>query len=217
MAMIQFVANYDDLSTDRGFQFKFYCDKCGNGHLSHFEPSTLGTASSLLSAAGNIFGGFLNSAGHSAYEIQRAVGGKAHDGALERAVTEGRTYFKQCTRCGKWVCPDICWNVRAGMCEYCAPDEEEELAAQQAQATAEQIYTKVREQNYTAGMNFADKSGLRSCTGCGARLTTSSRFCPECGQSNEEASVTTKHCTECGAKLEVGQKFCAGCGTRAPI
>jgi len=29
MALIQFVQNYQDLSTDRGFQFKFHCDKCG--------------------------------------------------------------------------------------------------------------------------------------------------------------------------------------------
>jgi hypothetical protein len=34
--MIQFVANYDDLSTDKGFQFKFHCDKCRNGYLSRF-------------------------------------------------------------------------------------------------------------------------------------------------------------------------------------
>lgn len=34
--MIQFVANYDDLSTDKGFQFKFHCDRCRNGYLSRF-------------------------------------------------------------------------------------------------------------------------------------------------------------------------------------
>src|SRR5918997_1461118 len=51
MALIKFVRNYDDLSTDRGYQFKFYCDKCGNGFLSNFENSTIGTAGSLLRAA----------------------------------------------------------------------------------------------------------------------------------------------------------------------
>jgi hypothetical protein len=50
MAMIQFVRNYDDLSTDRGYQFKFYCDKCGNGYMSRFQPSVIGTAGSLLRA-----------------------------------------------------------------------------------------------------------------------------------------------------------------------
>jgi hypothetical protein len=70
MALIQFVQNYDDLSTDRGHQFKFYCDRCGNGHMSRFKPSVVGTAGSLLRAAGDLFGGVLGSAGHSAYEIQ---------------------------------------------------------------------------------------------------------------------------------------------------
>jgi hypothetical protein len=32
-SLIQFVANYDDLSTDKGFQFKFHCDKCRNGYM----------------------------------------------------------------------------------------------------------------------------------------------------------------------------------------
>jgi hypothetical protein len=36
MSAIEFVRNYDDLSTERGFQYKFYCDKCGNGFLSSY-------------------------------------------------------------------------------------------------------------------------------------------------------------------------------------
>ncbi len=28
MALIQFTRNYNDLSTDAGFQFEFYCDHC---------------------------------------------------------------------------------------------------------------------------------------------------------------------------------------------
>ena len=74
MGMIQFVNNYDDLSTDKGYQFKFHCDKCGNGYMSRYQPSLTGAGGSLLSAAGDIFGGWLRSAGNSAHEIQRAVG-----------------------------------------------------------------------------------------------------------------------------------------------
>jgi hypothetical protein len=69
MALIKFVRNYDDLSTERGYQFKFHCDKCGNGYMSTFETSTIGTAGSLLRAAGDLFGGWASSAGNSAYEI----------------------------------------------------------------------------------------------------------------------------------------------------
>ncbi|MFN7134059.1 MAG: hypothetical protein ACK4N5_18420 [Myxococcales bacterium] len=87
--IIQFVKNYDDLSTDKGYQFKFYCDHCHNGYMSSFEASMMGMASSFLSAAGSMFGGILGNAGHSAYEIQRAVGGKAHDAALKKAMLGG--------------------------------------------------------------------------------------------------------------------------------
>jgi hypothetical protein len=132
--MIKFTANYDDLSTDRGYQFKFHCDKCGNGYMSRFQPSLTGTAGGLLRAAGDLFGGVFSSAGNSAYEIQRATGGKAHDSALEKAVEEAKGYFKQCTRCGKWVCPEVCWNAKAGLCEECAPDFEEDFSASRAQA-----------------------------------------------------------------------------------
>src|SRR3954464_13461103 len=124
MGMIQFVNNYDDLSTDKGYQFKFYCDKCGNGYMSRFQTSITGAGGGLLRAAGDLFGGVFSSAGNSAYEIQRAVGGKAHDAAFEAAVNEAKEYFHQCTRCGIWVCPDVCWNAKAGMCENCAPDYE---------------------------------------------------------------------------------------------
>ena len=73
MALIQFTANFDDLSTDRGFQFRFRCDKCHNGYQSTFQPFTAGIVSDVLRSAGNIFGGVLGSAGHGAYEIQRAI------------------------------------------------------------------------------------------------------------------------------------------------
>ena len=41
-----------------------------------------------------------------AYHIQRATG-KAHDLALE-STKAGKDHFKQYTRCGHWVCPDMC-------------------------------------------------------------------------------------------------------------
>ena len=45
MGLIQFVQNFQDLSTDRGYQFKFNCDKCGNGYMTEFRASVLGTRS----------------------------------------------------------------------------------------------------------------------------------------------------------------------------
>ncbi|MFN7971071.1 MAG: zinc ribbon domain-containing protein [Acidobacteriota bacterium] len=208
MSLIQFVANYDDLSTDRGYQFKFHCDKCGNGFMSSFQPSAIGIAGSLLRAAGSIFGGIASSAGNSAYEIQRAVGGTAHDHALGTAVEEGKKHFKQCTRCGRWVCPEVCWNAKRSLCEGCAPDEGEELAAAQAQVTAEQIFSKARETDMVAHVDMK-KPATAACPQCGA-ATKGGKFCPECG-----ANLSPKgQCPACGADCDAKAKFCPECGQK---
>src|ERR1700744_1883368 len=159
MALIQFVQNYEDLCTDRGYQFKFHCDKCGNGFMTEFKASTLGMAESALRVAGDIFGGIFNAAGNSAYEVQRAIGGKAHDQALEEAVTEGKKHFHQCTRCGKWVCPEVCWNADANMCDACAPKFQQEFASAHAQAKAnaarEQLYEKAKGTDFVADADMS--------------------------------------------------------------
>src|ERR1051326_1380839 len=98
MAIIKLTANHQDLSTDKGYQFKFFCDKCGNGYMTRFQTSITGMAGGLLRAAGDLFGGIFSSAGNSAYEIQRAVGGKAHDDAFAAAVEECKQHFKQIGR-----------------------------------------------------------------------------------------------------------------------
>ncbi|WP_210516650.1 zinc ribbon domain-containing protein [Hymenobacter terricola] len=211
--LIQFVANYDDLSTDKGYQFKFHCDQCRNGYMSRFQPNAMGIAGSLLSAASSLFGG-LGGVENAAYQIQRAVGGKAHDTALEAAVAEGKQHFKQCTRCGHWVCPDVCWNASAGLCEACAPDEQEELRAQQAQATSEQIRTKTREQDYTKNLDFLNRNpALLQCANCHTTLAAGQKFCPSCGTATA-AQTQERHCTGCGETLKPDQKFCPGCGTK---
>ena len=51
---ISFTRNYSDLSTQRGFQFEFNCDRCGTGYRTHFKPFTLGTVAGALDAAGGL-------------------------------------------------------------------------------------------------------------------------------------------------------------------
>lgn len=204
--IIQFVKNYEDLSTDRGYQFKFHCDHCGNGYMSTFQASMLGMASGLLNAAGSIFGGIFGQAGHSAYQVQQAIGGKAHDDALRAAVTEIKGKFKQCTRCGKWVCPEVCWNETRGMCEGCAPDLAAETAHAQAAAAVEQINEKVRKVNLVEDVDVKVQA-VASCPSCNARVGAS-KFCPECGTPiNAKAK-----CRKCGAELPAAVKFCPECG-----
>ena len=212
--MIQFVANYDDLSTDKGFQFKFHCDRCRNGYMSRFQPNAIGIAGSLLNAASSLFGS-LGGVENAAYQIQQAVGGTAHDKALETAAAEGKQQFHQCTRCGHWVCPEICWNASAGLCEDCAPDEQEELRAQQSLAAREQIRTKTRAQDQTKDLDFLGRVTLAQCPSCQTKLAADQKFCPNCGTANPAAQVQERHCPNCGAKLQPGQKFCAECGAKS--
>lgn len=228
MAMIQFVNNYQDLSTDKGYQFKFNCDKCGNGYMSKYQQSYIGTAGSLLRAAGNLFGGWASSAGNSAYEVQRAVGGSAHDSALQTAVEEGKQHFHQCSRCGKWVCPEVCWNDKANQCEGCAPRYEEEMASAHAQAKADamrqQFYEKARETDYTANVDMtadahysspnAVKPGAPSiiaCAACAYPISPNAKFCPECGETTQ---ALKPKCPSCATEVEAVTKFCPECGTK---
>src|SRR5512141_1550755 len=113
MPSIEFTGNYQDLSTDKGYQFKFFCEKCNNGYMSSFKASAMGLAASAAEVAGSLFGGIFGRAASGAYEIQRAVGGPAHDAALKEAVAEIKPLFKQCKRCGNWICEPVCFNKKA--------------------------------------------------------------------------------------------------------
>jgi hypothetical protein len=222
MGLIQFVQNYQDLSTDRGYQFKFHCDKCGNGFMTRFQPSAIGMAESVLHIASNVFGGFLSNVSNSAYEVQRAIGGSAHDAAVEAAVREGKEHFHQCSRCGKWVCPEVCWNAEAGLCEGCAPNFQEEFAAAharaKAQAAAAQLNEKAAKTDYVAGVEMGAnvvvpvKKGATPamCAACGAQLAPGAHFCAQCGAPRPPTG-----CPGCGATLEPQAKFCAQCGAKA--
>ena len=227
MALIQFVHNYDDLSNDRGYQFKFHCDKCGNGFMTQFQTSTIGMAESVLNVAGSLLNGWGNSAGNAAHEVERAVGGRLHDAALARAVEEVRPNFRQCTRCGHWVCQQVCWNGTANLCDSCAPNFGDQLAANQAQAKVDaarqQLDQKAGQTNYVASVDMSAGSILAAqtaasnmqasktlCGQCGADVG-SSKFCPECGKPVVKAGPA--FCPQCGTK-STGSKFCGNCGIK---
>ncbi len=206
MAGIPFTSNYQDLSSNRGFQFKFFCDKCGNGYLSTFQSSTLGAAAAAAGAVSSLLGGIFGRAAQGAASLQQMVAGPQHDAALKKAVEEISPQFKQCTRCGKWVCEPVCWNRKAGLCESCAPDLDEEIGAAQASAAREQVAAKAREVDYLGQRDLAQVAPV-NCPACGAR-TQGGKFCPECG-----ATVATKRkCGQCGALADGTPKFCPECG-----
>ncbi len=208
MVAIRFTGNYEDLSTDRGFQFKFYCEKCQNGYMSTFKTSAVGMLGSAARVAGGLFGGVLGRVADSSYEVQRAVGGTAHDSALTDAVAEISPIFKQCSRCGNWVCEPVCWNKKAGLCESCAPDLDEEMAAAQAEVAKEQLQEKARQVDWTKSRDLAQVSGA-VCRECGAK-TQGGKFCQDCG-----APLSPKRkCKGCGHEAEGTPKFCPECGSK---
>jgi membrane protease subunit (stomatin/prohibitin family) len=208
MALIQFTKNHSDHSTDKGYQFEFFCDRCGNGFMSAFKASMTGYATSALRAASDIFGGVLGRAAAGSYEVERAVRGPGHDHAFQEAVEEAKPNFRQCPKCAKWVCLTMCWNPKRGLCYDCAPSVETELAAAQAQATVEQIQEKVRQQDLTRDIDVTSEAAAL-CPSCGAR-TQGAKFCPECGKPLRPKN----ECSRCGTKYEAGAKFCPECGNK---
>lgn len=212
---IEFTSNYNDLSTDRGFQFEFNCNRCGNGIRTSFKPSVTGMASGVMDAASSILGGIFNNASNLTQRVHTAAWERAHDAAFIEAVNEVRPHFVQCPRCSSYVCRDKCWNTKKGLCKSCAPDYGVEMSAAQASRTVEEIWahSKMAEEDREMLQEKSWREGVRAtCPECEAPLPANVKFCPECGAKIK----TEKHCTECGTKLEPGVKFCPECGTKAP-
>lgn len=207
-----FTRNFTDRSNDTGYQFEFHCDKCGNGHRSTFRTSTLGVAAGLLKAAGSIFGSRLSSVGWGADQVKDALRGPQWDSAFQEAIAEIRPKFHQCTKCGNWVCPDVCWNAERGLCEACAPDLQEAAAAIQAQVAVEQTWDKARQADQTAGLDAATPQAA-TCPKCHGPLKAGAKFCSSCG--TPVGAKAKSFCADCGEALAPDARFCAGCGKAA--
>jgi hypothetical protein len=211
---IPFTENYQDLSTDKGFQFKFYCTRCGNGYMSSFQNNVTGMIGDGLRVVGDFFGGMFGKAADGAYEIQRAVGGQAHDGALRHAVEEISPIFKQCGRCGGWVCQNVCWNTARSQCVRCSPKLDEEVKAIESDATIQQLRNQSMQQDMKGGVELHTAAVSTQCPSCKAVNPQGVKFCEECGQSMQP-KVATK-CPQCGSEVAPGKKFCGECGTKIP-
>ena len=207
---IEFTGNHEDLSTDMGFQFKFVCERCQNGYMSSYQTNKLGVAGGFLRGASNFVGSTIGRGADSAFEVQRAIGGKQHDGALKKAVEEIRPKFKQCRNCGDWLCEQVCWNVQANMCKNCAPVGEEVETSVRAQFVQTQVNNDTfLEENVR--MSEKGKEVNANCADCGAE-TLGKKFCPGCGRPTNIAVAA--FCGQCGAKTAPGSKFCGECGAK---
>lgn len=48
------------------------------------------------------------------------------------------------------------------------------------------------------------------CRNCGAKISKSAKFCPECGEKN----MKKRFCVQCGAEISENAKFCMECGAK---
>jgi len=209
---IEFSGNYEDDSTDNGFQFEFRCERCETGHRTKFRNYLVGGLSSALGAASSLFGGILGSAADVGERVRSAGWQKAHDEAFDQAWQEVKAEFAQCPHCNVWVCRDRCWNEKRGLCKNCAPDLGVEMSVAQSDRSVEEIHrhaAMAAEDKKLSTENWRETIRA-SCPECEAPLATNAKFCPQCGAKLKAQN----NCTECGAKLTPGAKFCPECGTK---
>ena len=209
---IEFTSNYADQSTDKGFQFEFYCDRCGSGFRTGFQAFALGTVSGAMEAANSLFGGIFGKAADVTERARSAAWEKAHDEAFTKAMFELKPDFIQCPRCSTWVCRKSCWNTKRGLCKACAPDLGVEMSAAQASRSVEEVWSHAamsEEDKKLAEGNWRETIRA-TCPQCEVPLATNAKFCPNCGAKLK----TNEFCAECGAKLQPGAKFCTECGAK---
>jgi hypothetical protein len=214
-----FSRNYEDNSTDAGFQFTFYCDVCKDGYKSSFIESATykkRKGSRLLGQgvgiAGSLLGGQFRKIGTAAdrgsnilserFDGKSPEWQKEREWAFERAQNEAKRYFHRCPNDNKYVC-DHCWNEDEGLCVSCAPRQEIYVAQTRAQA----MKRNIDEAGQTAIVwqgNIESKTTV--CPSCGKPAGTGA-FCSNCG-----AAMSLKECPKCGAKNARTVSFCNSCG-----
>lgn len=221
-----FTRNYEDNSTEAGFQFTFYCDLCHDGYKSSFiESETYKKGRGLrgltqgIAAIGSLFGGRLNDIGYSLerggsvlsdrFEGMSPEWQKEHEKAFEQANNEAQRHFHRCHGCQIWVC-DACYNEDETLCTNCAPRQEVAVAKGRAEAMRRNI-----EEATESAVVWKGKLESKTvvCHACG-KPAGAGKFCNNCG-----ASLSLKTCPKCGKSNALGVRFCNHCGTSmsAPV
>ncbi len=220
MVLRDFVKNFDDMSDQNGFQFKFKCDICGDGYMTKYRQAPyakakgfLGAASSLGSGLGSVVGGRAGSLGWGAGGAHNAAGymgdakwREAHEKALDEGMAEARAHFTKCPSCTKYV-DATCWNEQALMCVDCSPRQAITVQKARAAAFGQKAQEAMMAQDYSAEIKGAEEVKI-ICSKCG-KPTSSGKFCEVCG-----APLDKSACPNCGAKLSATARFCNNCGTK---
>jgi hypothetical protein len=218
MALKAFTRNYEDNSTEAGFQFTFYCDLCNDGYKSEFVESNTHKKSGLLrglSRGISVGASLLGS--HVGYNIERGADilserfegmspewHKEHEAAFERASNEAKSHFHRCESCRKWVCESD-FNEEDGLCVECAPRQSVEVN----RARAQKMRTDIRDKADNTQVFYGEiERNTITCPECG-KPAGQGKFCNNCG-----ASLSMLKCPRCGAKSPSGTRFCGECGNK---
>lgn len=231
-----FTRNYEDNSTEAGFQFTFYCDLCQDGHKSSFvESETYKRGKGLRSltrgagALGSFLGGRMSNLGYSLerggdvlaerFDGMSPEWQKEHEKAFERGKNEAQQHFHRCHGCRIWVC-DSCYNEDEGLCTECAPRQEISVAKARAEAMRRNIEEAAEsatvwkgklESRTTVCPNCGKPAGNgKFCNNCGSSMALA--VCPQCKSENAQG---VRFCNHCGSSMKApAVSLCPGCGEK---
>jgi hypothetical protein len=210
--------NFDDLSTDAGFQFTFKCETCGEGYKTTFVESKTFKKGRFFRSLGSIAGtaasmvgqsGIGNAVDRGSDAMSERFQGmtpdwhKEHEKAFSLAQSEVKQHFHRCPKCTHFVC-DNDWNEEPSLCVECAPRETVEVAAARASKMVQDIQEKASTTQVFKGEINARQA---LCPKCG-KPAGEGKFCSNCG-----AGLGLRKCGRCGAENSSGS-FCSECGNK---
>ena len=148
MSLIQFTRNHNDHSTDKGYQFEFFCDRCHNGFMSEFRAFRHGHGVQRGAHAGQHLWRRAGQRGRLGLRDRTRGAGAGTRQGVSRGHRGSQTEFPPVSQMhAAGSAQATCWNAKRMLCFECAPDVETEMASAQVQAQVEQMKQKVRQQD----------------------------------------------------------------------